>query len=51
MKSHNEIQLAKFMKYKEKYGNYIRINNVCVFRNNKSKAYCVNIESFLIETI
>lgn len=44
MKSHNEIQQEKFEKYKEKYGLYIRVGNVCVFRH-KGRAYCVNIEN------
>lgn len=50
MKKHNDIQLEKFIKLKQKYGEYVRINNLCVFRS-KSKAYSVNIDLNLIETI
>ena len=43
MKTHNERQLTKFLKLREKYGDFIRVNNVCVFRS-KNKAVCVNID-------
>ena len=50
MKTHNERQLEKFLKLKQKYGEFVRVNNVvCVFRG-KSKAFCVNIDFNLIET-
>jgi len=48
MKTHNERQLTKFLKLREKYGDFIRVNNVCVFRS-KNKAVCVNIDLHLIE--
>ena len=48
MKTHNERQLEKFLKLKQKYGEFVRVNNVCVFRG-KSKAFCVNIDLKLIE--
>ena len=50
MKTHNDIQLEKFIKLKQKYGDYVRVKNLCVFRS-KSKAYSVNIDFNLIETI
>jgi len=48
MKTHNERQLTKFLKLREKYGDFVRVDNVCVFRG-KSKAVCVNIDLHLIE--
>jgi len=48
MKTHNERQLEKFLKLKQKYGDFVRVNNVCVFRG-KSKTVCVNIDLHLIE--
>ena len=48
MKTNNERQLEKFLKLKQKYGDFVRVNNVCVFRG-KSKAFCVNIDLKLIE--
>ena len=49
MKTHNDIQLKKLIKLKQKYGDYVRVKNLCVFRS-KSKAYSVNIDLNLIET-
>ena len=48
MKTHDERQLTKFLKLREKYGDFVRVDNVCVFRG-KSKAVCVNIDLHLIE--
>ena len=48
MKTHDDIQLTKFLKLREKYGDFVRVNNVCVFRG-KSKTVCVNIDLHLIE--
>ena len=49
MKNHNDIQLEKFIKLKQKYGEYVRVKNMCVFRS-KSKAYSVNIDLNFIVT-
>ena len=48
MKSHDQIQLKKFLKLREKYGDFIRVDNLCVFRSKK-KAVCVNIDLHLIQ--
>ena len=49
MRSHNERQLEKFIKLRQKYGEFVRVNNVCVFRS-KNKRFCVNIDLYLIQT-
>ena len=48
MRSHNERQLEKFIKLRQKYGEFVRVNNVCVFRI-KNKRFCVNIDLHLIQ--
>ena len=48
MRSHNERQLEKFIKLRHKYGEFVRVNNVCVFRS-KNKTFCVNIDLYLIQ--
>ena len=48
MRSHNERQLEKFIKLRQKYGEFVRVNNVCVFRS-KNKTFCVNIDLYLIQ--
>ena len=48
MRSHNERQLEKFIKLRQKYGEFVRVNNVCVFRS-KNKRFCVNIDLHLIQ--
>jgi hypothetical protein len=48
MKTHDDLQLIKFLKLREKYGDFVRVNNLCVFRR-KNKAVCVNIDSHLIQ--
>ena len=48
MTSHDDNQLTKFLKLREKYVDFIRLNNLCIFRK-KGKCFCVNIDLHLIE--
>ena len=50
MRSHNERQLEKFIKLRQKYGEFVRVNNVFEFRS-KNKTFCVNIDLQLIQKI
>ena len=39
MRSHNERQLEKFIKLRQKYGEFVRVNNVCVFKEARIKDF------------